>query len=69
MYPCVVCGRQQSVIYRSKSSRGFNQLFGKKIGELLVTRVKKHKFWGVNINIMEDKKVEIETKYIYFWKK
>ena len=31
-------------------------------GELVVTRVKKHKFWDVNINIMEGKNVEIGMK-------
>ena len=34
----------------------------KQFGELVVTRVKKHKFWGMNINITEDKKVEIAIK-------
>ena len=31
-------------------------------GYLVVTRWKKHTFWGMNINIPEDKKVEIDTK-------
>ena len=39
-----------------------NQRFEKHFGDLLVTGGKKHTFWGVNINIMEDKKVEIWIK-------
>ena len=31
-------------------------------GELVMTRGKKHTFWGMNINITEEKKVEIEMK-------
>ena len=31
-------------------------------GELIVTRVKKHTFLGMNINITEDKNVDIYTK-------
>ena len=34
----------------------------KKFGELVVTIVKKHTFLGVNINIREEKKVEIDMK-------
>ena len=35
----------------------------KNFGELLITRVKKHAFWGMNLNITEYKKIEIEMKY------
>ena len=38
----------------------------KKFGELVVTIGKKHTFLGVNINIREDKKVEIGRKS-NFW--
>ena len=34
----------------------------KKFGELVMTRLKKHKFLGMNINITKEKKVEIEVK-------
>ena len=34
----------------------------KSFGGLVVNRVKKHTFWGMNINIMQNKKVEIEMK-------
>ena len=32
------------------------------VGELVVTRVKKHPFLGMDINITEDKKFEIQMK-------
>ena len=35
-------------------------------GELVVTRGKKHKFWGVNIDITECQKVKINTKEQFF---
>ena len=35
-------------------------------GELVVARGKKHTFWGVNINIRELKKVQIEIKEQFF---
>ena len=38
MYPCVVCGLQQSVVYGSGSRRGFNQRIQKEFGEVVVTR-------------------------------
>ena len=34
-------------------------------GELVVTGGNNHTFLGININIMEDKEVEIETKNIF----
>ena len=42
MYPCVVYGKQQSVAYAIIMSIIF-----KDFGELVVTRGKKHTFWGV----------------------
>ena len=34
----------------------------KHFAELVMTRRNNHTFWGMNINIMEDKKFEIEMK-------
>ena len=38
----------------------------KHFGELVVTRIKNHTFWVMNINITEYKKIEIEIKE-QFW--
>ena len=35
-------------------------------GELVISRGKNHAFWSMNINIMEDKKVEVKKKQKLF---
>ena len=62
MNTCVVYGQQQSVTYGGKSSREFNQRYENHFGELVVTIGKKHTFLGMNINTIEDKKVDIYIK-------
>ena len=48
---------KKSVTNGSKSSKIFNQGFEKSILRVIVTRGKKHTFFGMNINITEGKKL------------
>ena len=48
---------KKSVTNGSKSSKIFNQGFEKSILRVIVTRGKKHTFFGMNINISEGKRL------------
>ena len=48
MYPCVVCGRQQSVPYGNEIGRVFNQELENRFEGLVVTRGNNDSLWGMN---------------------